>query len=85
MRPLTVCQTNVLGQVADYLAVGIDPERSTIFAHSQVEALNQLLLPFLSLVTVSEVSQPDGKGRVRPQRGHVNERPDVYLPSPSSG
>jgi tryptophanyl-tRNA synthetase len=41
--------------VADYLAVGIDPERATIFAHSQVPALNQLLLPFLSLVTVPEL------------------------------
>lgn len=48
---------DVLGQVADYLAVGIDPERSTIFAHSQVEALNQLLLPFLSLVSVAELSR----------------------------
>lgn len=43
--------------VADYLAVGIDPERATIFAHSQIEALNQLLLPFLSLVSVSEISR----------------------------
>src|SRR5450432_2899145 len=34
----------VLGQVADYLAVGIDPRRSAIFAHSQVEPLNQLLI-----------------------------------------
>jgi tryptophanyl-tRNA synthetase len=41
--------------VADYLAVGIDPSRATIFAHSQVPALNQLLLPFLSLVTVPEL------------------------------
>ena len=48
---------DVLGQVADYLAVGIDPQRSTIFAHSQVEALNQLLLPFLSLVSVAELSR----------------------------
>lgn len=32
---------DVLGLVADYLAAGIDPERSTIFAHSQVEALTQ--------------------------------------------
>jgi len=39
--------------IADYLAVGIDPARATIFAHSQVEALNQLLLPFLSLVSVA--------------------------------
>jgi tryptophanyl-tRNA synthetase len=43
--------------VADYLAVGIDPGRATIFAHSQVEALNQLLLPFLSLVSVAELSR----------------------------
>ncbi len=47
----------MLGQVADYLAVGIDPGRATIFAHSQVEALNQLLLPFLSLVSVAEVGR----------------------------
>ena len=41
--------------VADYLAVGIDPRRATIFAHSQVPELNQLLLPFLSLVTLPEL------------------------------
>ncbi len=41
--------------IADYLAVGIDPTRSTIFAHSQVPALNQLMLPFLSLVTLPEL------------------------------
>ncbi len=41
--------------VTDYLAVGIDPERTTIFAHSAVPALNQLMLPFLSLVTDSEL------------------------------
>lgn len=41
--------------VTDYLALGIDPERTTIFAHSAVPALNQLMLPFLSLVTDSEL------------------------------
>jgi tryptophanyl-tRNA synthetase len=46
---------NVFGLVADYLATGIDPARATIFAHSQVEALNQLLLPFLGLVSVAEI------------------------------
>ncbi|MDO4792216.1 MAG: tryptophan--tRNA ligase [Buchananella hordeovulneris] len=45
----------VLSLVTDYLAVGIDPGKSTIFAHSQVAALNQLMLPFLSLVTESEL------------------------------
>jgi tryptophanyl-tRNA synthetase len=48
---------DVEGLVADYLAVGIDPGRATIFAHSQVEALNQLLVPFLSLVSVAELSR----------------------------
>jgi tryptophanyl-tRNA synthetase len=48
---------HVEGQVADYLAAGIDPARATIFAHTQVEALNQLLLPFLSLVSVAEVGR----------------------------
>ncbi|MDX6655049.1 MAG: tryptophanyl-tRNA synthetase [Solirubrobacterales bacterium] len=48
---------DVEGLVADYLAVGIDPGRATIFAHSQVEPLNQLLLPFLSLVSVAELSR----------------------------
>jgi tryptophanyl-tRNA synthetase len=43
--------------VADYLAVGIDPARSTIFAHSQVPELNQLIIPFLSLVTVPELAR----------------------------
>src|SRR3954454_14465426 len=48
---------DVEGQLADYLAAGIDPARATIFAHSGVEALNQLLLPFLSLVSVAEVAR----------------------------
>jgi tryptophanyl-tRNA synthetase len=43
--------------IADYLAVGIDPERATIFAHSQIPELNQLLVPFLSLVSVPELGR----------------------------
>ncbi|MFJ8825046.1 tryptophan--tRNA ligase [Streptomyces sp. NPDC102467] len=43
--------------VLDHLAIGIDPDRSTIFAHSAVPALNQLLLPFLSLVSVAELNR----------------------------
>ena len=46
---------NVHGLVLDYLAAGIDPARTTIFAHSAVPALNQLMLPFLSLVTEAEL------------------------------
>ncbi|MFB4317402.1 tryptophan--tRNA ligase [Actinomadura sp. 21ATH] len=46
---------HVEGLVADYLSVGIDPDRATIFRHSAVPALNQLMLPFLSLVSVGEL------------------------------
>ncbi|GAA4849426.1 tryptophan--tRNA ligase [Kitasatospora terrestris] len=43
--------------VLDYLASGVDPERAVIFTHSAVPALNQLMLPFLSLVTVAELGR----------------------------
>jgi tryptophanyl-tRNA synthetase len=46
---------HVLSLVLDYLAIGVDPARSVIFAHSAVPELNQLLLPFLSLVTEGEL------------------------------
>ena len=46
---------NVHNMVIDYLACGIDPEKTLIFTHSAVPALNQLMLPFLSLVTESEL------------------------------
>jgi tryptophanyl-tRNA synthetase len=44
-----------IGLVLDYLAIGVAPDRSVIFAHSAVPALNQLILPFLSLVSVPEL------------------------------
>src|ERR1700749_717608 len=47
----------VMGMVLDYLAIGLDPARTIIFAHSAVPALNQLLLPFLSLVSVPELER----------------------------
>ncbi len=52
--------------VLDYLACGIDPDASTIFAHSAVPALNQLLLPFLSLVSTGELDRnPTVKEEIR--------------------
>lgn len=48
---------HVEGLLLDYLAIGIDPARATVFNHSAVPALNQLLLPFLSLVSVAELGR----------------------------
>jgi tryptophanyl-tRNA synthetase len=46
---------NVYSAVIDYLAAGLDPQVTTIFTHSAVPGLNQLLLPFLSLVSEAEL------------------------------
>lgn len=48
-------KNNVREAIKDYVSAGIDPTRTTIFTHSAVPALNQLLLPFLSLVSDSEL------------------------------
>src|SRR6185437_10640130 len=50
---------NVRELVLDYLAVGLDPAsgRTHVFAHSHVPALNQLLLPFLTLVGMGELDR----------------------------
>ncbi|MFZ2097082.1 MAG: tryptophan--tRNA ligase [Anaerolineales bacterium] len=50
---------NVRQLTIDYLAAGIDPGdgRTFIFPHSHVPELNQLLLPFLNLVTISELNR----------------------------
>lgn len=50
-------QDNVYNMVMDYLAAGIDPEKTMIYTHSAVPACNQLLLPFLSLVTEAELQR----------------------------
>ena len=46
---------HVYGAVLDQLAAGLDPDTTTVFTHSAVPALNQLMLPFLSLVTEAEL------------------------------
>lgn len=48
-------QDNVYNMVIDYLACGIDPAKTIIFTHSSIPALNQLMLPFLSLCTEAEL------------------------------
>lgn len=48
---------SVRSLLLDNIAAGLDPERATFFAHSAVPALNQLLLPFLSLVSVAELQR----------------------------
>jgi tryptophanyl-tRNA synthetase len=59
---------NVHEAILDYLAAGLDPEngRTFFFSHSHVPELNQLLLPFMSLVTTAELDRnPTVKEEIR--------------------
>jgi tryptophanyl-tRNA synthetase len=50
---------NVREVILDYLASGLDPEngRTFFFSHSHIPELNQLLLPFMNLVTTAELDR----------------------------
>ncbi|MCH4053794.1 MAG: tryptophan--tRNA ligase [Atopobiaceae bacterium] len=48
---------NVFNMVVDYLACGIDPDKTMVYVHSAIPACNQLMLPFLSLVTEAELER----------------------------
>lgn len=49
---------NSLFQVAlDYLSVGIDPAKTTVFVQSQIPALSELTMHYLNLVTVSRLQR----------------------------
>lgn len=63
---------NSLLQVAlDYLAVGLDPTKSTIFIQSQIPALAELNLYYLNLVTVARLERnPTVKAEI--QQKHFN-------------
>ena len=52
-------QEHVREVILDYLSVGLDPfeANTTIFCHSQIPELNQLLLPFSTLVSVPELQR----------------------------
>ncbi len=53
-------QRHVRDLILDYASVGLNPfehDNTTIFCHSQIPELNQLILPFSTLVSVSELQK----------------------------
>ncbi|MGV8845483.1 tryptophan--tRNA ligase [Tessaracoccus sp.] len=62
----------VYSLLADYVAAGLDPDKVTIFTHSSVPSLNQLMLPFLSLVTDAELRR---NPTVKTELDDTGERP----------
>jgi tryptophanyl-tRNA synthetase len=73
---------NVKQLVLDYLSVGLDPSggKTHIFCHSHVPALNQLLVPFLTLVGMGELERnPTVKEEIAAAGlTHVNAAMYVY-------
>ena len=48
---------NIMNVALDYLACGLDPEKSTIFIQSMVPELTELTFYYMNLVTVSRVQR----------------------------
>jgi tryptophanyl-tRNA synthetase len=75
---------NVLAVAMDYLAVGIDPAKTTICIQSQIPELAELSMYLLNLVTVARLERnPTVKEEVR-QRGFRRNIPAGFLTYPVS-
>ena len=75
---------NILNVVADYLAVGIDPAKSTICLQSALPALAELTMYYLNLVTVARLERnPTVKSEIE-QKGFARSLPAGFLVYPVS-
>lgn len=74
---------NSLIEVAlDYLAVGIDPAKSTIFVQSQIQGLPELTQYFMNLVSVARLERnPTVKTEIQ-QKGFNESLPAGFLTYP---
>ncbi|OKO81328.1 tryptophanyl-tRNA synthetase [Bradyrhizobium sp. NAS96.2] len=72
-------RSNVIEVALDYLAVGIDPERTSICLQSQLPALAELSMLYLNLVTVARLERnPTIKDEIR-TRGFGRDIPAGFL------
>ena len=75
---------NVFQVILDYLAVGIDPEKTTIFIQSMIPELTELTLYYLNLVTVSRLERnPTVKTEIK-QKAFGESIPAGFLIYPVS-
>ena len=57
---------NIIEVALDYMACGLDPEKSTLFIQSQVPELTELSLYYMNLVTVSRLQRnPTVKNEIK--------------------
>lgn len=70
--------------VKDYLAIGIDPKKTTMFIQSQIPELCELTTYFMNLVTVSRLERnPTVKSEIQ-QKGMQESLPAGFLCYPVS-
>lgn len=76
--------SNILNVVADYLAVGIDPSKTTICLQSQLPALAELTMYYSNLVTISRLERnPTVKSEIQ-NKGIERSIPAGFLTYPIS-
>lgn len=64
---------NIIEVALDYLSVGIDPSKATIFIQSQVPELTELTFYYMNLVTVSRVQRnPTVKTEIKMRNFEAN-------------
>lgn len=77
-------RANVTEVALDYLACGIDPEKSTIFIQSHVEQLTELTFYYMNLVTLSRLERnPTVKAEMK-QKNFDTSIPMGFLTYPVS-
>ncbi|MEL7431204.1 MAG: tryptophan--tRNA ligase [Chlamydiota bacterium] len=77
-----VIRENVLEVVLDYLAVGIDPTKSTIFIQSQIPPLFELSAYFLNLVTWNRLKHNPTVKEEIVQKGYGENIPAGFMVYP---
>lgn len=75
---------NVLEVALDYLAVGIDPARTTIALQSAIPELTELTVLYLDLVTVARLERNPTVRTEIEQRGFARDIPAGFLVYPVS-
>ncbi|WP_213221307.1 tryptophan--tRNA ligase [Klebsiella michiganensis] len=76
--------SNILEVMADYLAVGIDPQKTTICLQSTLPALAELSALYMNIVTVARVERnPTVKNEIA-QKGFSRSLPVGFLAYPIS-
>ena len=84
MKNPQLIKDNILEVMLDYLAVGLDPKKCTIFLQSQVPELTELTTYFMNLVSVSRVQRNPTVKKEIGLKGFRNDIPLGFFNYPVS-